>query len=295
MISFATCSLTTSQDMLKLVWERRPTYNNDAGVAKSSVTTYIKMVYYTVFAVAYGCVGSLARLVMVNSGWTYNHIAFLWRAARPIVVYPPCDVDSLKTLKLDNREHPIIVSIGQFRPEKDHKLQIKSFAKFLERTPAHKNARLVLVGSCRGAGDEGRVEELRKLVDALNLKSSVDFALNQPYSVVKEWFGKASIGLHTMWNEHFGIGVVEMMAAGLIVVAHDSGGPKEDIIDDPKTGFLAGTEDQYAACFEKALDMPKEQSTAMRAAARESAARFSDQIFNASFKTTMIASKLLER
>lgn len=26
-----------------------------------------------------------------------------------------------------------------------------------------------------------------------------------------------------MWNEHFGIGVVEMMAAGLAVVAHDSG------------------------------------------------------------------------
>ena len=35
--------------------------------------------------------------------------------------------------------------------------------------------------------------------------------------------GGASVGLHTMWNEHFGIGVVEMMAAGLAVVAHDSG------------------------------------------------------------------------
>ena len=33
-------------------------------------------------------------------------------------------------------------------------------------------------------------------------------------------------------NEHFGIGVVEMMAAGLAVVAHDSAGPKEDIVVD---------------------------------------------------------------
>ena len=32
--------------------------------------------------------------------------------------------------------------------------------------------------------------------------------------------GSALIGLHTMWNEHFGIGIVEMMAAGLITVAH---------------------------------------------------------------------------
>lgn len=33
-----------------------------------------------------------------------------------------------------------------------------------------------------------------------------------------------------MENEHFGIAVVEMMAAGLIVMAHNSAGPREDII-----------------------------------------------------------------
>jgi glycogen synthase len=33
-----------------------------------------------------------------------------------------------------------------------------------------------------------------------------------------------------MWNEHFGISIVEMMAAGLIVVAHKSGGPLMDIV-----------------------------------------------------------------
>jgi hypothetical protein len=30
------------------------------------------------------------------------------------------------------------------------------------------------------------------------------------------------LGIHTMWNEHFGIGIVEMMAAGLITIAHRS-------------------------------------------------------------------------
>ena len=33
-----------------------------------------------------------------------------------------------------------------------------------------------------------------------------------------------------MWNEHFGISIVEMMAAGLVVVAHNSGGPRMDIV-----------------------------------------------------------------
>lgn len=33
-----------------------------------------------------------------------------------------------------------------------------------------------------------------------------------------------------MNSEHFGITVVEMMAAGLLTIAHNSAGPKEDII-----------------------------------------------------------------
>lgn len=43
-----------------------------------------------------------------------------------------------------------------------------------------------------------------------------------------------------MWNEHFGISVVELMAAGLVVIAHNSGGPKLDIIPDP-AGVMNGT------------------------------------------------------
>jgi hypothetical protein len=35
-----------------------------------------------------------------------------------------------------------------------------------------------------------------------------------------------------MWNEHFGIGVVEYMAAGLVPVAHNSAGPKLDIVTE---------------------------------------------------------------
>ena len=33
-----------------------------------------------------------------------------------------------------------------------------------------------------------------------------------------------------MKEEHFGISIVEMMAAGILVVAHASAGPKMDII-----------------------------------------------------------------
>lgn len=87
-----------------------------------------------------------------------------------------------------------------------------------------------------------------------------------------------------MWNEHFGIGVVEYQAAGLISVVHDSGGPKLDIVVDldgeGATGFHAMTEEEYAAAFETALTLPEDEKVAMRLRARKSAQRFSGQEFS---------------
>lgn len=37
-----------------------------------------------------------------------------------------------------------------------------------------------------------------------------------------------------------------MQAAGLAVIAHNSGGPKEDIIQNEINGFLAQTPEEYA-------------------------------------------------
>jgi alpha-1,2-mannosyltransferase len=47
-----------------------------------------------------------------------------------------------------------------------------------------------------------------------------------------------------MWNEHFGIGVVEYQAAGLISVVHNSGGPKGDIVI-PINGQPTGKRPNY--------------------------------------------------
>jgi len=48
-----------------------------------------------------------------------------------------------------------------------------------------------------------------------------------------------------MEAEHFGISVVEMLAAGLLVIAHNSAGPKFDIIKD--SNYLADRKEDYAA------------------------------------------------
>ena len=298
---------TISTDMLSLVWKRRPTYNNDAKVAANPIVTCAKLIYYVIFAFLYGLVGSLANLVMVNSSWTKNHIQYLWKLSGKVhVVFPPVDTKSLKVLPLADREN-MILSIGQFRPEKDHTLQLLSFAKLLENEEIKKSdVKLVLIGSCRGEDDRQLVDQLQKRARELNIQDNVEFVLNQPYPVLKDYLGRASIGLHTMWNEHFGIGVVEMMAAGLVTIAHESGGPESDIIQSPWneraldysncTGCLASNAEQYAALMRRIIQDGSSSDLAMkiRENGRKHAEQFSDEVFMNTFKGALLSSSLLK-
>ena len=51
---------TVSTDMLLRVWSQQSTYNNDDAIARSSVKSMIKVLYYEVFAIFYGLVGACA-------------------------------------------------------------------------------------------------------------------------------------------------------------------------------------------------------------------------------------------
>ena len=61
--------------------------------------------------------------------------------------------------------------------------------------------------------------------------------------------------MHTMKHEHFGIAIVELMSSGIITVAHNSAGPKLDIIGGAKkeVGFLADDLEGYTFYVYKSL------------------------------------------
>ena len=78
---------------------------------------------------------------------------------------------------------------------------------FSLRIPQHRsNLRLILIGSVRHDEDQRRVDHLRTLVENLNMTDEVQFKLNVNFVELKKSLNEAMIGLHTMWNEHFGIG-----------------------------------------------------------------------------------------
>ncbi|XP_073469350.1 GDP-Man:Man(3)GlcNAc(2)-PP-Dol alpha-1,2-mannosyltransferase [Aquarana catesbeiana] len=281
---------TISTDMLSVVRDHHARFNNSAVISNNPVLSRLKLIYYYLFAWIYGWVGSCSDLVMVNSTWTFNHILDIWKCSeRTSIVYPPCDVQTFLDISLEveqEKKGHSIVSIGQFRPEKDHPLQIRAFNALLAKKTQEEraNLKLLLIGGCRNKEDELRVEELKKL--SKDLEVPVEFKVNIPFDELKKHLGEAAIGLHTMWNEHFGIGVVECMAAGTIILAHNSGGPKLDIVvpyEGQQTGFLADSVDTYASAMEHILCLPEHKRLQIRRDARQSVSRFSDQEFEANF------------
>lgn len=280
-----------STDMIAKVQTRAADFNNNAAVAASSSRSFAKFIYYRIFAAAYTLVGKWCTdVVMVNSTWTFNHIKQLW-GGQPVIVYPPCGaIDEFKRFGIEKRE-PLALSISQFRPEKNQLLQLQALKVLLtkhaaEMQTAHKDFKLVMLGSCRNADDTARVEALKEQAEELGVSGRVKFVVNASYAELKQYLATASIGVHTMYNEHFGISVVEMMAAGLVVVANNSGGPAADIVRDG-TGYLALTADEYADMMFRVLEEAPSEVTAMRARGRDSCDRFSDDAFGAQFLAAM--------
>ncbi|KAL2265740.1 hypothetical protein VTJ83DRAFT_6840 [Remersonia thermophila] len=255
----------------------------------------LKRRYWRLFAAAYSRVGASADVVMTNSSWTQQHIQQLWGpprqargSARPIaVVYPPVAVSELErevdvSAESEARREKMLLYIAQFRPEKNHQLVLQAFAELVKSasSAAARGARLVLVGSVRDDADSKRVYKLRLLANELHIRDQVEFRLDAPWKDVLDLLRRASVGVNAMWNEHFGIGVVEYQAAGLVAVVHESGGPKMDIVvdvDGEPTGFHATTASEFAAAFEKALALP--DPLAVRLRARKSAKRFTEEEF----------------
>ncbi|KAF7323809.1 hypothetical protein MKEN_00602100 [Mycena kentingensis (nom. inval.)] len=265
------------------------------------VTRPAKLLYYHAFMLIYALALRCAQVLVVNSTWTQKHVTAVleyppafarWGLVQPRVVYPSCDTQKMERLPLNGRER-IVLSIAQFRPEKNHAMQIRALQKLGAAHASYSDVRLVLVGGCRNPADEARVDSLRALANELGVADRVVFVLNAPYPDVLEWLRRASVGLNTMLDEHFGINVVEFMAAGVIPIVHASGGPLEDIVvpfQGQPTGYHADSPETFAEAIHHALSLSAEDDLAIRQRARSwSVQRFSESEFEAGWEATMSA------
>lgn len=261
-------------------------------------TSPAKSRYYALLTAAYGAAGGAAHVAMANGSWTAGHIGATWRGVRPRVVFPPCSAVvsaeecSKGSAAAAAAAAPItVVSIGQFRPEKRHIEQVRALHRMLLAHPEHwGRVRLVLVGSVRGAEDAARRDAVVRFAAERGLIASGTVVVPENVDAAEKraLLCQAAIGLHAMRDEHFGICVVEYMAHGAVPLAHNSAGPRMDIVVPALTaadvgpgaeadvglggdavGMLADTELEYAECLHALISRPElRQAMAKRASAR---------------------------
>lgn len=115
--------------------------------------------------------------------------------------------------------------------------------------------------------------------------------MNANLETLHDYLRKATIGLHSMKDEHFGIVLVEYMSAGCIAVAHNSGGPKEILSpaeNGQPVGLLADTAASYAEAFKEIFSMDDSQKLKYQITARNEAInRFSAERFAEKFIDAM--------
>jgi alpha-1,3/alpha-1,6-mannosyltransferase len=206
-----------------------------------------------------------ADRIAVNSGFTRGVVRGVWPRLgvekELDVVYPCVDIKSALKDQKDRgekekwgwKDKEFMLSINRFEEKKDVGLAIKAFAGL--GFDGRKGVRLVVAG-----GYDSRVPEnvsyhsqlqalcdrlklrhttARNAVTALAIPSDIDvlFLLSVPDALKAELLRSAKLLVYTPANEHFGIVPLEAMLSRTPVLAANSGGPLETIVDDV-TGWL---------------------------------------------------------
>lgn len=198
----------------------------------------VKLIYWSFMSLLYTYLGSCVDLTLANGTWTLKHMKNIWYmndADTIRILHPPCSTEMLACTEISGERENKLLYIAQFRPEKRHSLIVAEFSKFLNRAreanlPVSKCPKVVFLGSCKTKDDSFTLNSVRKQVEEQNLTEYVEFIVDCPFSKVKSALKTCTFGLNAMWNEHFGIGVVEYVSSGVVPIVHASAGPLLDIL-----------------------------------------------------------------
>ncbi|ELR05773.1 Alpha-1,3-mannosyltransferase-like protein [Pseudogymnoascus destructans] len=209
---------------------------------------------------------SFAASIAVNSAFTKSIVTAQWpslAASRTLsIIYPCVDVSDKPVETTDNntltwQDTNVILSINRFEAKKNIDLAIRAFAGLPKH--ARSSVRLVLAGGYDPRVTENVIyhQDLLLLAEGLGLKTAttknlvtalrvpddveVLFLLSVPGGLKDALLRSARLVVYTPANEHFGIVPLEAMLVGTPVLAANTGGPLETVVDGV-TGWLRDPE-----------------------------------------------------
>jgi glycosyltransferase involved in cell wall biosynthesis len=164
---------------------------------------------------------------------------------------------------LQNKQSPVILSLGRLVKRKNFPLMLKAFALVRQKI----DAKLIIIGE----GPER--ESLLKLISESGLTEDVSLAgfSENPWSNI----AKADLFVMSSLDEAFCLALVEAMACGVPVISTDAiGGGPRSILEDGKYGNLVPINDPeaLATAIYKALTSKEWRSQLITASHRQSEA-----------------------
>ena len=156
-----------SQDMLDAL--DTPAFNNSKRWVR---LRRVKAVYYRLLGKVYGWCGRRHDVVLANSSWTRGHISSVWGRGA-LLAYPPCG--AMKGITRKENGKVIVLSLAQFRPEKDQMKQLEAWA--LLPPSVRRKAKLIIAGAVRHADDQDILNALKRQASGMD---GVEFLVSAP-------------------------------------------------------------------------------------------------------------------
>ena len=183
-----------------------------------------------------------ANIVLTNSIFSKNAIQKIYPSVDPQVIYPPIDIERFSNcLSSNSRENQVLV-IARFSPEKQIEKAVL-IAKLL------KNINFKIIGSLLRV-NQPYFNHIQQMIKDYGLKDKIQLIPNATKDEMMNAMSTSMVYLHTMSGEHFGISIVEAMAAGLIPIVPTYGGCSEIV----PTEYQYTTIQDAADCIYKNID-----------------------------------------
>ena len=190
-------------------------------------------------------------VVLANSNSTRKQCIKRWNRNDCIVLYPSIKIDEIATYisssSSSSSRDDICIVLSRLSPEKKIELAIEAF-----KTKVLKNKQLLIIGylSRENKNYYQRLRDLSKRNE--NIKILPNLRRNDVLTLLS----KAKILFHPMPDEHFGIAIIEAMAAGCLPVVHASGGPLE-IVDNGQYGLIYRDASEIPELLNRAFNLSK--------------------------------------
>lgn len=210
----------------------------------------------------------LKCIPVANSSYTSNEIKRTF-GVRPHVLNLGVNISRFSALERKTCNDKVLFYLSSFGPPRRQKFLIELLSKVLKEI---KEVKLILAGRFN-PGYKGYYLELLRTIKKCKISASVEMYINPSEDKVLELFSRATIYLNPAL-EHFGINILEAMAAGLPVIVYKEGG-QLDFVKHGVNGFIAGDDINEWVRYTLQLLTNNELYEKMVKVAKETAIKFS--------------------